>query len=221
MLSFGVSKGISFDSEISSESSINCLTHSFDPYFHDNKPDIIEKIKKSKKNALSIRLNKDWYFHKIGLATTTVFITSEKNEKYERLDSLKNLLSYLSLDNVLIDYFKLDLNHKGLEFDVMTHIMDENMNLLCNNVKQIGAVLSPYKHNITHNYKVIKRLEKCFRLFRRDQHFFFSYKKTEWQLAKSTGYEIDLQNFKNDIELAKVLFTYGKLYFVNMKFLKI
>ena len=94
--------------------------------------------------------------------------------------------------------------------------MDTNPDLLCKYVKQMAVETHSWLYNHTINYQVISRLEKCFRLYRRDQRFYETLAQTEWQMPM---FNLNLKKFKDEIELAKWLFTYGELYFVNINFL--
>lgn len=114
----------------------------------------------------------------------------------------------------MIDVFKLDA--EGAEWESLPYIFDTNPGLLCDYVKQIAVETHSWLYNHTLNYQVVSRLEKCFRLFRRDQRFYISLGPTEWQMD---SFNLDLKKYKDEVDLAKWLFTYGELYFVNIKFL--
>jgi hypothetical protein len=134
---------------------------------------------------------------------------------YIRLTTYENILSYLNLEGKVIDYLKIDT--EGAEWESLPHIMSTNPDLLCKHVKQLALETHSWLYNHTHNYLILKSLEKCYRLFRRDHRFFISLSQTEWQMK---SFMLDIKKFKDEIELATVLFTYGELYFVNINFLK-
>ena len=130
------------------------------------------------------------------------------------LDTYPNILNYLNLNGKIIDIFKIDA--EGAEYESIPYIMNTNPDLLCKYVKQIAIETHSWLYNHTFNYQVIQRLELCFRIYKRDQRFYETMVLTEWQVD---GFKLELKKFQNEIELAKWLFTYGELYFVNINFL--
>jgi hypothetical protein len=131
-----------------------------------------------------------------------------------RLTTYENILDYINLNGKVIDIFKLDT--EGAEWESLPHIMSTNSDLLCKYVKNFALETHSWLYNHTHNYLIVKSLEKCFRMFKRDQRFYLSITGTEWQM---NSFMLDIKKFKDEIELATVLFTYGELYFVNINFL--
>ena len=109
-------------------------------------------------------------------------------------------------------------------------VFDEfDVNYLCAHVKQImfethtaylfpNVATDPERHLF-----ILRKLEKCFRLIRRDTRFFreftvnqYGFQKTEFQ--EPITYKIDLAEFKSEEKLIDFLVTYGELYFVNINF---
>ena len=84
-------------------------------------------------------------------------------------------------------------------------------------VKQIAIETHPQEKQVTliSGYKIIRNLEVCFRLFRRDHRFMWD-EKGEWQLD---DYKLPIKRFKDEVDLARILFFAGELYFVNINFL--
>lgn len=163
------------------------------------------------KPEVSVKLGDKWTFHSIGITNAQRI----KNKlEIGWLDTFENIINYLNLNGKIIDYLKLDT--EGAEWESLPYIMDTNPNLLCDYVKQLGIETHSWLYNHTHNYQVIQRLEKCFRLFRRDHRFYVTLDKTECQ---TEHFSLNLKSYKDEVELAKVLFTYGELYFVNINFL--
>ena len=134
------------------------------------------------------------------------------------IDTYENILNHLSLHGKTIDILKIDIEFA--EYPTLEHILNTNPDLLCKYVKLIAIEIHPNPNSDadhTSAYKLFHRLELCFRLFKRDQRFFFNDNAmTEWQVK---NFQINLNRFKNELELAKWLFTYGELYFVNINFL--
>ena len=99
--------------------------------------------------------------------------------------------------------------------------MSKNPDLLCKYVKQLAIETHPQldTRDTHQNYKILKSLEVCFRLYKRDHRFQIASgvnDKSEW-LKKN--FQLSLKNFKTEINLSRFLFLYGKLYFVNINFL--
>jgi hypothetical protein len=119
------------------------------------------------------------------------------------------------LTNRVIDFVKIDT--EGAEWDVIADVMSRQPGLLCDHVKQLAVETHSWLNNHTYNYAVIRKLDACFRLFRRDQRFYIELEKTEWQ--RKDGFYLNLKMFHDEIDLARVLFIYGELYFVNVNFI--
>ena len=94
--------------------------------------------------------------------------------------------------------------------------------------EQLSFETHPYNelYYLDYDYitKTLKRLEKCFLLYRRDAKFFkayidkpYGFLLTEWQIKN--GFLLNTTFFEDEISLSKFLFSIGELYFVNENFL--
>ena len=112
---------------------------------------------------------------------------------------------------------------EGTEHRILAELDLDNA---CNYIKQIVLEIHrPLKKLPAYLHK----LERCFSLFHRDQRFFIdSYRGeyptghlTEWQVSRvlERGFDINLNLFRDEKQLAMVLFHSGELYFVNEHFL--
>ena len=210
VLSFGINKNDKFDEAVNNE--LNCVTHSFDPFIEPSRVIKIRRKSDTLKNAVSISINHRWKFHSLGI-TNYNGISNINRQGW--LDTYGNILKYLKLNEKIIDVFKMDA--EGAEWESIPDIMSTNSDLLCKYVKQIAIETHPRKNSHILNYEIIKSLEVCFRLYRRDQRFYKTNNtKSEWQID---NYKLPLSNFRDEIDLARWLFMYGELYFVNRNFL--
>ena len=207
LLSFGSNRRVEFDEFINKE--LGCIVHSFDPFIE---PPIVDSIRSSNlklKESVTVPINDKWFFHSLGISDH-----SENQNKIKWIDTYENILKYIKLNGKTIDIFKMDIEYA--EYSSLTHILNTNPDLLCKYVKQIAIETHP-RSDHTSAFKLFHRLEVCFRLFKRDQRFFFnSNSLTEWQVP---NFQINLSKFKTELELAKWLFIYGELYFININFL--
>ena len=119
----------------------------------------------------------------------------------------------MNLSGKIIDLLKIDT--EGAEWESIPYIMSTNPDLLCKYVKQLALETHSWLYTHESNYKVLKSLEVCFRLFRRDQRFYLS-SDSEWNIEE---FQLPLNKFKNEVDLARFLFLYGELYFINKNFL--
>ena len=131
------------------------------------------------------------------------------------LDTYENILNYLKLNERVIDMLKIDI--EGNEWEALVDIMDTNPKQLCKYVKQM-AIETHSRFNLHEtNFRIIKSIEVCFRLYKRDHRFYLTNSnKSEWQLG---NFSLPLSKYKDEIELARALFLYGELYFINKNFL--
>ena len=213
VLSFGVNHDFTFDQEASQD--YGCLVHSFDPFIED---EFFTRLRKKNGHGTSseITLNVDnkWKFHRIG-------VTDKKGQtrtpEYWML-SLDSILDYTGLKNQVIDILKMDI--EGAEEDVLK---DLDIDYACKYIKQILLETHPGFKGIPSLLR--NRIERCFSLFRRDHRFFLGHIRepvgfiTEWQRPVSDPFFLDISQFKDENELAQVLFNLGELYFVNINFL--
>jgi hypothetical protein len=224
VLSFGVHLDDRFDEFVNQE--LKCIVHSFDPF---TEPDRVKKLRDSiaaLKNAVTLDIKSKWKFHSIG-------ITNEKKRtkmnKIGWLDTYKNILDYIDLNEKVIDILKIDI--EGIEWKVLPDILDKNPELLCKYVKQIAIETHPFYPDSskvggwarleTHGeiFKIIKGLDICFRLFKRDHRFYLSPTVTsEWQ-KENSAFKLELHRFKDEVDLARFLLISGELYFINANFL--
>ena len=95
--------------------------------------------------------------------------------------------------------------------------MKKNPDLLSKYVKKISIETHPHEKQITFEsgYKIIRSLEVCFRLFRSDHRFMID-GIGEWQVE---DFILSIKRFKDEVDMARVLFFAGELYFVNINFL--
>ena len=207
LLSFGSARQVQFDEYINKE--LGCIVHSFDPFIEPFNVEGIRSSKSNFKDSITVPINDKWFFHSLGISDH-----QENPNKKKWLDTYPNILNYLNLNGKTIDIIKMDV--EMAEYPSLTFIMNTNPDLLCKYVKQIAIEIHPgLDHSF--DYKAIHRLDLCFRLYKRDQRFFFNTNPmTEWQMPT---FQIDLKRFKNEVELAQWLFIYGELYFVNINFL--
>lgn len=183
-----------------------------DPF---NEPPRVQNLRNSMpelKKAVTLEIRKNWKYHSLGI-TNAERIRDVK--KIGWLDTYEDILNYLGLVNKTIDVFKLDV--EGAEWESIPYIMSTKPELLCKYVKQMAIETHSWLYTHPSNYKVLKSLEVCFRLYRRDQRFYISNgDKTEWQMP---DFSLPLNKFKDEVDLARFLFLYGELYFINKNFL--
>jgi hypothetical protein len=118
----------------------------------------------------------------------------------------------LNLGGKKFDLLKIDT--EGAEWESIPYIMSTNPDLLCKYVKQLALETHSWLYTHESNYKVLKSLEVCFRLFRRDQRFYLT-SESEWDIEE---FELPLNKFKNEVDLVRFFFLYGDLYFINKIF---
>lgn len=217
-MSFGVNRNDRFEEDIFNR--LNCHVHSFDPLVEPLRVSLIRNSELMssttfrRNNSTSVKINDRWTFHAIGLSSQR---KASKASNGLWLDSLANILSYVNLTNRIIDVLKVDA--EGAEWDLIEDFVfasSPTHKILCSQVKQLVFEAHPWLNTHVYNYGLVRRLEECFRLYRRDHRFFVELDKTEWQADE---FRLDLKLFKDEIDLARFLFTYGELYFVNVNFL--
>lgn len=214
VLSFGVNRNDRFEEDIHKR--LNCVIHSFDPFVEPMRVTKIRNdINTTFKNSTSVKVANQWFFHSLGLSSQKKVTTQHFSSQ---MKSFGSILEYTNLSGKVIDVLKLDT--EGAEWDFLEDMMltpTEHPNLLCKFVKQLVFEAHPWLNSHAYNYHLVRSLECCFRLFRRDHRFFVELEKTEWQLDE---FQLDLSLFKDEIDLAHFLFTYGELYFINLNYLK-
>jgi len=216
ILSFGINVDESFDEDVNSI--YKCKIESFDPFTESPRFQEIRAKDPNLKNVVSMTVKDKWTYHKIGLVGTK---NETKNVPKEPgwMATLEDILEYTRLKNEVIDIFKIDIENS--EWSVLENM---DMDYACKYFKQI-----PFETHMPYGFKVdilriLRRLEKCFLLYRRDPKFYkkfsrkpYGFLMTEWQLED--GYLLDIKEFKNEINLINFLLTIGEFYFVNQNFL--
>jgi hypothetical protein len=178
ILSFGINKNDRFDQEINER--LNCETHSFDPFEEPMR--VLEMRSRNGaelKEKVTLKLNTNWFFHSIGITNNA---RRRNVNKIGWLDTYPNILDHLNLRGRVVDVLKMDV--EGAEWESLPYIFETDIGLLCDYVKQIAIETHSWLYNHTHNYLIVKRLEECFRLFRRDHRFYISMPQTEWYIKK-------------------------------------
>ncbi len=223
VLSFGINDDESFDREMNNN--FGCQIESFDPFIENNFFLNLRARDNNLKDAVTLKVNDKWRFHRIGLVGD---LKSVKNEnKIGWMARLDQILNYTELNNKIIDIFKMDIENGEWEF-----LLNVNVDYLCKYVKQF--MLETHTPEINLNVfnvplegalKLMRSLEKCFLLFHRDTRFYkdgkvgkYGFWKTEFQ--EPIEYKIPLNEFKNELEIIDFMVTYGELYFVNKNYLK-
>ena len=181
-----------------------CIVESFDPIIFDQK-----LVKPEHQNLITVNVNKKWRFHKFG-------ITGESNSneiKIGGLERLPSILNYVELTNKVVDVFKMDI--ENAEWSVLANF---DIDYACKYFKQFMLETHSFNRRFNPFYlEILRKLEKCFLLFRRDTRFFVTQDKTEFQHHKI--FKLDLEPFENEIVLINYVITYGELYFLNKNFL--
>jgi hypothetical protein len=213
VLSFGINTDDSFDHDVFKR--LDCTIHGFDPFIEPPSVEAIRNTSETLKNAVSLNMGGKWMFHSIGISDKA----DVKNQGQKGwIDTYENILNHLNLKDTIIDYLKIDI--EGTETKVFQDILaNDEGNLFCKHVKQIGVELHFYKYDAKSLQIIRKLLEKCFLLYRRDQRFFLNqpFEKSEWD-AKSE-FQLPFKYFNDEVHLANNIFFSGELYFVNKHFL--
>jgi hypothetical protein len=211
VLSFGILNDYTFDEHCANV--FKCTVHSFDPFIEDKLFTQI-RTKTNQPNAVSLKVNSKWWFHRIGIVGE-VKETKSKNS-IGWMATFDEILSYTQLNEKVIDVLKIDI--EGYEGTIIKNI---NVNYFCKYVKQF--VLETHPESLHYVYDYMRRIEMCFRLFHRDHRFFMGDKFvstghiTEWQ--NPAGFKVNISLFKNELEFIKHLINSGELYFINKNFI--
>ena len=221
ILSFGINNDYSFDQEFNR--AYKCQVESFDPFLESKIFSDIRSKSDSLKTSPSLVVNENplWRFHRIGIVGPEL---ANNTNKIGWMATFDEILKYTKLQNKIIDVFKMDIEEA--DFSALSSL---NIDYLCIYVKQFLIESHPqqysYKHELTIKMlKLLRKLEQCFRLFKRDTRFFMQFNvdqfgspKTEFQEPRD--FKLELKYFADEIELINYMVTYGELYFINSNFL--
>jgi hypothetical protein len=191
---------------------VRCVVHAFDPYIEHSRYQAIRQSNSTLAAAVRLPVNSKHTFYKLGLTASESDLDLNK-VKLGDLLNFNQILDLTESRNRIIDVFKIDIEGAQVSF---MQAMD--VDYFCKYVKQF---MIESHDNMPRD--LMYKLEKCFYLFHRDPRFFNgnSYGPTgpltEWQ--KPGGYSIKLNRFKNENDLATVVYTMGELCFVNLNLL--
>jgi hypothetical protein len=218
ILSFGINNDYTFDEQLNKE--FKCQVESFDPFIEANIFKDLREKSSSLKNEVSLKVNEMplWRFHRIGIVGPES--TKNKNQ-IGWLAKLEDVLEYIKLKDEVIDIFKMDI-----EYSDLSTLKSLNIDYLCRYVKQLMIETHPINYkieNILEMLNVLRKLEKCFLLFKRDTRFFLQYNKDEYgssmtEFQDPKGFLLNLKYFSNEIDMINFMITYGELYFINSNF---
>ena len=116
----------------------------------------------------------------------------------------------------MIDVFKMDI--ESAEWNIFQQM---NMDYACEYFKQLH--FETHRRSLgLQNLKILRKLDKCFLLFRRDTRFFTPIASTD--LGPLTEFQVDnpinVRKYGQDgTELAAYILSTGEFYFVNKNFL--
>ena len=218
IISFGVNRDESFDRVMNTK--YGCRVESFDPYVEH---DVFQTIR-NRDNSLSdkptLQVNKKWKFHRIGVVGNN---SVQNFNKIGWLTTFKEIIKYTKLEYEIIDVLKMDIENG--EWDVLR---DMDIDYLCKYVKQFMMETHIWKLSpgVSSQFlRLVKKLEKCYLLFRRDTRFYqefingpYGFQKTEFQDPKT--YRISLNDFIDENDIINFMVTFGELYFVNENFIE-
>ena len=111
---------------------------------------------------------------------------------------------------------------EGAEWKVFQQM---DMDYACKYFKQLHFETHHEKRfSSLENLELLKKLDKCFLLFRRDTRFFSPGSINPTELGVLTEYQrdypVNVRNYGRDgTELAAFILSYGEFYFVNKNFL--
>jgi hypothetical protein len=210
--SFGINNDDSFDRAINKD--FGCEIHSFDPFIEY---EFFINIRNKSKlgSAYKIPVNDKWTFYRLGIAGYES-VKDMAEFKISSMATFDQILELTNSKNKIIDIFKMDI--EGNEDKVLETL---DVDYLCKYVKQF--MLETHLNIKDTGFELLIKFEKCFYMFRRDTRFYKDYSlqgtgfATEFQ--NTNGYLLQIKEFKNELILARFMFTIGELYFVNLNFL--
>jgi hypothetical protein len=201
----------SFDAEMRFK--FGCVIHSFDPLIEAERFKKIRQLSSAlSKNSIKLKVDEKWTFYKLGLTGEVKKEKTGNEFKFGDLLYFEQILDLTATRGKVVDVVKIDIEEAEVAF-----LQTMDMDYFCKYVKQFVI-----ETHLAMPADLIYKLEKCFYLFHRDARFMLSGRGaatgwlSEWQMPE---FQLDLKIFKNELELAKVLFTRGELYFVNLNFL--
>lgn len=217
ILSFGINRDESFDYEMNKI--YGCSVYSFDPFIESERFATIRKSNSALIDSKLISVNNKWNFYRTGIIGSKGSIKNPS--QIGGFDTLENIIKMTDLKNKIIDVFKMDIE-RG-EIEVLKHL---DIDYACKYFKQFMLETHPNSTNDQYVYKLLRKLDKCFLLFHRDTRFFkgdiFGTPTghiSEYQI--STGWSLNIKDYKNEVNLATFLLSFGELYFVNKNFLEL
>jgi hypothetical protein len=208
IFSFGINEDESFDQEINKNH--GCKVHSFDPFVETPRFKLVRNSTKSW-DSVQLEINSQWMFYRLGIAGHTS-VPRIDHLKFKDMLNFNQILDMTNSRNKVIDVFKIDV--EGAETGVLETL---DMDYFCRYVKQF--VIETHSEATS---ELLYKLEKCFYLFHRDSRLFLQYRVgptgylTEWQLPD--GFMLNMSLFRDEVDMARSLFTKGELYFVNLNF---
>lgn len=209
VLSFGINTDESFDYEINRD--YGCEVHSFDPFIESKRFTEIRSFDPKLADAYRIPVNQKWTFYRIGVTGSAKNVINKN--KIGWIDTLENIIEMTGFKDKVIDVFKMDI--ESGEINVLEEF---NIDYACKYYKQF--VLETHAASLTQNlHDLMLKLDKCFSLFHRDSRLIGPNYSGEVVLdVAKTGFNINLQHFVNEINLANFLISTGELYFINENF---
>ena len=207
VFSFGVNDDPSFDNLMTTE--YGCQVESFDPFIEADKFKSLRIGDQT--NATSLKVTPKWRFHRIGISNQN---QQDKENQIGWLTTFSHILDYTGLRNKHIDVIKMDT--EGAEWQFFQGL---DMDYMCKYVRQFVFETHPTHLSWSEHAKILRKLEKCFRLFHRDTRFYVEngFLKTEFQ--EPIEYSVPLKNYKSENNLMDYMVSIGELYFVNINFL--
>jgi hypothetical protein len=215
VLSISVRESEHFDKEMNSY--YGCNVETIDPFIeHVILSDLREK-NPILKNRINLHLNYNWRFQRTDLIGTNLPEINSMNINKPKKDGiLRKIISKTVFENKLIDVIKIDI--EKAEWIIFED--DFDIDYLCKNVKQFIIETHPIQSdpgiNIFH-YNNLKKLERCFMLYHRITKVFdhgFQNKNKKNQQIK-----INLNQFKDELDVIDYILTFGRLYFLNKNFI--
>ena len=218
VISLGVNTDESFD--VAMNTDFGCRVESFDPFIEAERFTRLRNADTSLANAVTLKVNDKWHFHRIGVTEHSQMIDAGK---IGELTTLGRAIERVGLANKTIDVIKMDIEKH--EWFVLA---DVDMDYMCKHVKQFVMETHPeyvwpdVPIKLTtreRSVELMRRLEKCFRLFHRDTRFFIEngFEKTEFQEPRT--FNINTGVFLSETKLIEFMVTFGELYFINKNFI--